>query len=526
MKKSSLLLTLGTMVLSGAYASAAPASSEDMELAAENIKRASKIMDITWSRASIGKDGDFGLKDQIHFKTSIDFGPSDVWPYTAAIEAHNSMLEALEAIKKWNPTVYDTYYSKYRSRLDQLIDNLEWYRGTYSLASYATEAKDVSPYAVPRAGQRGGANVTGILNVYDDQEWLARELIRAYRVTDNEDYLDLATYLVDYVLEGWDCWRDNEGNEYGGITWGPGYNSKHACSNAPMVQPLVWLHDIYKGTEETMEYAYRNENNEVVTEIVEREDHYLMFAKKIYDWQKDHLYDKGKKVFYDMLGADNTIIVEGGYRQHMDTGNATGAFISYNTGTMISGAAELCRVTGEHSYADDINDFIDGSWREFATYVRRPVATYVLKTDASYENGFNTWFNDVLLRSYVDAIPYAGTDGKKPLQYIGYHQTNLDYAFENNNVNNLLPINLLDGWGDEVRTKPFHQFSFAAEYALFAKQLIGDGLTGIEEVASAPAVADNLVYNLHGVCLGEYNEVKETLPAGIYVVNSAKVVIK
>lgn len=64
-----------------------------------------------------------------------------------------------------------------KKQLNQLIDNLEYYRGSLKLSSYATSNKEWTPYAVPRASQRGAADVTGILNVYDDLMWLSRELI-------------------------------------------------------------------------------------------------------------------------------------------------------------------------------------------------------------------------------------------------------------------------------------------------------------------------------------------------------------
>ena len=141
--------------------------------------------------------------------------------------------------------------------------------------------------AVHRSSTRFTANVQGIENVYDDQMWLCRELIRAYRLTDKEEYLETAIHLADYIIDGWDCWRDADGKEYGGITWGPGYNSKHACSNAPAIQPLVWLSQICRERDEEVEYRYRDASNAVVSEMRLRSELYLDFAGKIYDWQKE-----------------------------------------------------------------------------------------------------------------------------------------------------------------------------------------------------------------------------------------------
>lgn len=460
MKKSLLTITLALCAFLCAHAS----NDVDTQLALRNIIRSMAIVDAAWQKTMQGTDDNLYMADVYDTKTGKVSGPSDVWPYTAAIEAHCSLLEALEQVKGIDAALYNAKAPKYRRQLQLLIDNLAYYRGTYRLSSYATSNKECSPFAVPRAKQKGGANVTGILNVYDDQMWLSRELIRAYRLIGNKAYLDLATYLTDYVLEGWDCWRDADGNEYGGITWGPGYNSKHSCSNGPIIQPLVWLHDLYKGSNAKTTYYYRDAKNKVRHKNRRRADLYLEFARKVYDWQKAKLLHPSG-VYWDMMGADNTIKVKDGYRQHVDCGKPCGSLISYNTGTMIAGASELYRVTGDKTLKSDLNAAIDASVKAFASYHPDQHA-YLFRTDATAERGFTTWFNDVLMRAYVDASPY--TDSRMAATGLQSFQTFLDYAFEHYNRDNMLPIHLLDGWGEETKTKGFHQFAFASQYAMLA----------------------------------------------------------
>lgn len=500
-------------------------TTENQQKALRNIQRSMDIIDATWKSSIKGYRTNIYMVDTYNTNTGAVSGPSDVWPFTAAIEAHCSILEALESVKGIAPELYSENYTKYKDQLERLIDALEYYRGTYTRPSYATTAREWSPFAVPRANQAGKADVSGILNVYDDQMWLARELVRAYRLTDNKNYLDEATYLIDYSLDGWDCWRDENGVEYGGITWGPGYNSKHSCSNAPIIQPLVWLSDIYKNSGESVEYIFRDVNNNVVKESRTRHDHYLDFAKKVYDWQKSKL-KHSSGVYWDMMGADNTIKIKDGYRQHVDCGGPTGSLISYNTGTMISGAAELYRVTGNADYCKDLTEASQASMSKFSRYVRSH-KTYEFTTDNTAENGFNTWFNDVLMRSYVDAFPFA--ENTTPKNALNSFQTNLDYAFENHNRNNLLPIHLLDGWGDEVITKGFHQFSFASEYAILAKWLLDnddDNESAITEViADSISEDDCVVYTISGVKIGKLGNVKASLPKGVYIVGSRKLLL-
>ena len=313
------------------------------------------IVDSCWSKTMTGADGDMYMADAYNTADGTKSGPSDIWPLTAAVEAHCSLLEAIDLARRSDASLYAAEREKYSRRLEILIDNLDYYRGAYTRSSYASDAREWQPYAVPRAREKGGADVTGILNVYDDQMWLCRELIRAWRLSGKHDYLNRAVYLADYVLDGWDCWRDAAGNEYGGITWGPGYNSKHACSNAPMIQPLVWLAEIYADNNETTVYNYRDAYNKPVSELRRRSEIYLDFAVRIFDWQHRTLaHPTG--VYHDMIGAVQAeVVYADGYRRHVDTGKPVGEFFPYNTGTMISGAADLMRATGDKSYAGRID---------------------------------------------------------------------------------------------------------------------------------------------------------------------------
>lgn len=538
MRKHYLTLAFGALCL-GAAAQDAPLPDEMeqenimVQRAVENIANAITIVNSSWSKSVRGTDSNTYVADSFSFSTGLASGASDVWPYTAAIEGHCALLEALAELRSVDAEAYEANFpgtiDTYIGRLERLIDNLEYYRGTYTLVSY-TGSSTWSPYAVPRASERGKANVTGILNVYDDQMWLCRELVRAYRLTGNNDYRDLAAYLADYVIDGWDCWRDANGKEYGGITWGPGYNSKHACSNAPIIQPLVWLSDIYKDSDETMRFGYRTETNSVVREYRPRTEVYLEMAKKVYDWQFEKLRTSSG-VYWDMMGADNTIQVSRGQRQHVDCGNPVGNYYSYNTGTMISGAAELYRVTGEQRYLTEMEQSVDGAFREFHKYTRKHLI-YEMKTDETAASGFNTWFNNVLFRSYIDADLYLPASNSLSRVFAG-QQYCLDYAMANHQKREQLPIKLIDGWGDDNMTKAFHQFSFASEMSLLAVKNLRDAtLNGIHDVVAdsnidADAISDDApVYSLSGVCLGRYGSVKSKLLPGIYVCAGRKLAVR
>lgn len=469
-----------SLVLAVGIGSASADTSYDTAI--QDLKRAIEMTDATMQRSFTGSSSDMRMYDLYDLSKEQGIGTADVWPYTAALEAHCSVLQALEAIREKEPKLYEDNHNRFVTRLKQLFNSLDFYRGTYTLNSYA-QINNWSIYGVHRGGSKGTAAVTGIENVYDDQMWICRELVRAYKLTGDNDYLKKAEYLANYCIDGWDCCLDSKGNEYGGISWGPGYNSKHSCSNGPIIQPLVWLYEIYKTDDEkaNLRYYYILPDGTRTNEMRKHSEVYLEMAKKVYAWQKEKLLNKSTGVYWDMLGAvkgEIQYVGEGRnkYRDHVDSHGPSGTAFTYNTGTMLAGTAELFRVTGEQDYQTDVDALSKASWNNFAKGKRiSGVVYYEWPTDSKAEEGFNAWFDDVLMRAYVDAAPYNTTTYNSKTyaeNALLSFQQNLDYAFDNFQKQSMLPINLLGGWsvstGDENVTKGFHQFAFAAEYAMLA----------------------------------------------------------
>ena len=453
----------------------------EADLAIRDLQRAIQMTDATMEHSFTGSTS-MRMYDTYNLETQQGSGVADVWPYTAAIEAHCSVIEALDALQEQAPELYSDTRDRFVKRLKQLFNALDYYRGTYTLNSYARIAS-WSIYGVHRSNTKGTAAVTGIENVYDDQMWICRELVRAFKLTGDNDYLTKAEYLANYCIDGWDCCLDANGNEYGGISWGPGYNSKHSCSNGPIIQPLVWLSEIYKTADEqaNLRYYYILADGTRTNELRRHSEVYLEMARKVYAWQKEKLLNKTTGVYWDMLGAvtgEIQYVGEGRskYRTHVDSQGPSGTAYTYNTGTMLAGTAELYRVTGEESYLDDLNALAQSSWKSFAKGKRKDGTIFFeWPTDKKAEEGFNAWFDNVLMRAYVDAADQNTTvyNSKTHAENaLNSFQQNLDYAFDNYQKQYMLPINLFDGWevstGDVNVTKGFHQLAFASEYAMLA----------------------------------------------------------
>ena len=130
------------------------------------------------------------LAEKYNPYTDTREGTGSVWVYTSCIEAVNAVIDGLKTLRnRGDATLYDQHYSRYAELLDKLYLNAGFYRGTFTLTSY-TQTKEWTVYAVNRSsGDMGTADVSGIMNVYDDQMWLIRELLNAYRLTGDEKFL-------------------------------------------------------------------------------------------------------------------------------------------------------------------------------------------------------------------------------------------------------------------------------------------------------------------------------------------------
>lgn len=405
-------------------------------------------------------------------KKSSEVG--SIWMYTASIEATLAILETLLTMKAQGDPAYDeAKFERYKTLLSRLFNGSGYYKGTFELVSY-TQTASWTVYAVNRASSPGTADVRGRMNVYDDQMWLVREFMKAYSVTGEQKYLEEAEHLTAYVLDGWDCTLDASGHENGGITWGPGYVTKHSCSNGPMVSPLVWLSELYKGKPDEITVGTIAPDGSRSRRTLKKSACYLDFAEKVYSYQKDHLLRPDNGVYDDMMGGYRTgggdveyETVDGKrYRRHTALFDRVGPPISYNSGTMLSGAADLFRATGKTEYEADLVSLSDNSFKFFAKLGANREGYYTYDI-----TGFRNWFNNVLMRGYVDAFPYHAASAAA----IESFQRNLDYAWEHYLQENMLPVSLLAGWNmDRLKNnvEAMFTFAFASEYAVLARYAI------------------------------------------------------
>ncbi len=173
-------------------------------------------------------------------------------------------------------------------------------------------------------------NGNTFLNVYyDDMEWNALAMLRAYNATQETKFKTAAIEVWEDIQTGWNT------NAGGGISWKKDQPySKNACSNGPASILAARLYQQF-GDEADKEWAL-----------------------KIYDWEKEYLFNPASGAVYDNINSR--------------TGETNTSWIfTYNQGTFLGAALELYKITGEKGYLNDaikaadhtLNNLVDSNDR-------------------------------------------------------------------------------------------------------------------------------------------------------------------
>lgn len=149
-------------------------------------------------------------------------------------------------------------------------------------------------------------------NFYDDMEWTALALLRAYRATGYEAYLDAVLDLWEDIKSAW--------NEHfgGGLAWKKDQlDYKNTPANAPAVILAARLYELFQKQED------------------------LAWAIRIYEWNKKYLVDPATGFVWDGINrlGDGQIDFDWGF--------------TYCQGVFLGAGLELYKNTGEVHYLED-----------------------------------------------------------------------------------------------------------------------------------------------------------------------------
>lgn len=221
---------------------------------------------------------------------------------------------------------------------------------------------------------------------YDDMEWNALAMLRAYKATSDEKFKTATITVWTDIKTGW----NTQGN--GGIAWRKSQiYSKNACSNGPACILAARLFQYFNNEEDKS------------------------WALKIYNWEKEYLFNPANGAVYDNLNAN--------------TGEINKSWIfTYNQGTFLGSALELYKITGEKGYLNDAVKTADYTLNNLVNSNDQ-----VLKSEGTGDGGL---FKGVFIRYFTQLILLPDLPESTRKRYIQFLQHNAETLWNNGTYKN------------------------------------------------------------------------------------------
>ncbi len=220
---------------------------------------------------------------------------SYLWPFSQALAATVSVANI--------PHLGVSLAHELQSRLTGLNSYLDINNSGASEGTYTSTLAAFDGTVAPPTGPGG-------TKYYDDNDWVALEMVRLYQLTHNAALLGSAEGIMAFEIAGWE-----EGPEYvcpGGIPFSndANNNERNTVTTAPAAELATLL--------------YRFTGNAT----------YLQFAEKAYEWVRRCLQQPAN-LYADHIGHHGTVEPK---------------LWSYNQGSMIGAGTLLYQATGNSAY--------------------------------------------------------------------------------------------------------------------------------------------------------------------------------
>ena len=253
---------------------------------------------------------------------------------------------------------------------------------------------------------------------YDDMEWNALTMLRAFNATQDSRYKTSAIDVWNDIKTGW----NEKGG--GGIAWRKDQlYSKNACSNGPACILAARLYQQF-GNIEDKEWAL-----------------------KIYNWEKENLFNPSNGAVYDNLNAN--------------TGEINTAWIfTYNQGTFLGSALELYKITGEKPYLNDAVKAADYTLNNLVNS-----SDQLLKSEGNGDGGL---FKGIFIRYFTQLILHPDLNEVTKKRYLAFVKHNAETLWREG-TNKQLVL-----YGPYWKTKPgtFSQLTTQTSGAMLIEAMV------------------------------------------------------
>ncbi len=165
-----------------------------------------------------------------------------------------------------------------------------------------------------------------INNFYDDMEWMALALLRAYHSTGDEEFKEAVFTLWEDIKKGWnDCCG-------GGIAWRKEQlDYKNTPANAPAAILAARLYRNFKNPDDRI------------------------WAEKIYEWMKKNLVDPVTGFVWDGINREGDGNIDKDWE------------FTYCQGVFLGAAVELFRVSGDKKYLQEAYHTAETACQHFSS---------------------------------------------------------------------------------------------------------------------------------------------------------------
>ena len=208
------------------------------------------------------------------------------------------------------------------------------------------------------------------------------EFIDAYRLTNNQAYLDRAITLGDFIMSG----EDNRMG--GGLYWFEAVSVDCTDESNCIKAANTTAYASFVASE-----LYKETNSNV----------YLDFAIRTYQWNYDTLRDASDNLYWNDIKISN--------------GQINPVKWSYNAAMMIMSGVNLYEITDEVAY---LNQAIATSQSAYSRFTR-------VANDQLFYSANDAWFNVELMTSFIKLSDHTASVNN----YIQTFINNIDYAWEN-----------------------------------------------------------------------------------------------
>lgn len=216
---------------------------------------------------------------------------------------------------------------------------------------------------------------------YDDNATAGLDLVRAFEITGQQQFLDRAEACLRFDMSG------ESNDQGGGLFWCEQYrtnapdnpNTMKAANATAFAATLALKLYQLKGNQE-----------------------YLDFAKRMYNWNKTHMQDPADKIYWNSVSLNGVV-------------NKTKW--AYNTGEMLTASCLLYQITKDAGYLEEAKALARASYNYF---------THPVGDKGLFFPDHDPWFTAILFRGYLDLYALDKND-----TYINTVIKNVDYAWEN-----------------------------------------------------------------------------------------------